>query len=363
MLAINALSMKERNKRLLTKLILKHKYSRAELAKHSSLTKAGVSVIIDDLIANKVISEYKIKKTHIGRPPTRLVVNADFMYAIGIDITRSNTSIGLVDILGNVLTKEYLPTTEPKSTLDKISEIVKKIIKDSKVEPCRISGIGITAPGPIDTYNGTILTPPGFDMWHNIDIVPFFKNQFNIPCYLENISSGLALCEQYWGTTKNKPDYLLLTVNDGIGSGIILEEKLSKKTSEIGHTSISYNGLKCKCGNIGCVECYASIPAILKNTSYSSWKEVMDNNDEHLIKEEAKYLSCALTNAVNTLGITDIILDGEISYHPQALISEIEENLHHNTITKNPPQISISSGFDPVTCAAINVFNAYFSFS
>ena len=361
MLAMNAYAMKEKNKRLLLKLILKSPVSRADLAKRSSLTKAAVSVIIDELISEGAIEEHEAKRMQVGRPPIHLSLKSGYKYAIGVDITRSHTTVGLMDIVGGVQGETQFPTETPMTTMKKVNEAILRILKESRLDTDKILGIGITAPGPIDTRNTTILNPPGFEAWHHVNVAEYIGHTFDKPRYLENISSGLALCEKYYGIAKDMPDFLLLTVNDGIGSGIILDNSLAKNASEVGHTSIRYDGIKCKCGNTGCIECYASIPRILENTPYSKWSEVVDNGDVALIEKEGEYLSCALVNATNTLGISSIILDGEITYKPEILISRIEKRLSSNTITKTPPSVAVSSGFNPVACAAVSAVEGYFN--
>ena len=306
--ATNSGIMKEKNKRLIINLIRKSEISRADIAKITNLTKASVSIITDDLIKSGIIYESASNEKGVGRKPINLKLNPDFLYAVGINLTRSYIEAGIVDIEGNILFREKLDVYPKNDAIKNLIACVEKLISDSKIPIECIYGIGVTAPGPVDSANTTILNPVGFEEWHYENIGLRLKNSFNKNIFLENISGGLALCEKYYGVAKDLNDFLLLKISDGIGAGIISGDKLLRNASEFGHTSIDHNGTQCKCGNKGCVERYASIPAILENTEYKTWEQVVQSNDEKLIKEEADYLSCAIINAVNLFGFESIIL-------------------------------------------------------
>ncbi len=351
--ATNANTMKEKNRRLIINLIRKNQVSRADISKATSLTKAAVSIIVDDLIKNGIVTEEKSQEKAVGRRPIYLTLNPDYMYALGINITRSGTEVGVVDITGNEICYDFIENM-PKTDL--INNIIERI-NNFDIDKEKILGIGVTAPGPVDSKNTTILNPPNFKEWHYENIGLRLKKAFKKDVYLENVSGGLALCEKYFGKAKDLNDFLVLYVTDGIGSGIISKGMLLKTASELGHTSICYNGTKCTCGNTGCLEIYASIPEILKTTAHKSWKAVIDSNDEKTIIAEAKYLACGITNAVNLFGFGHIFLAGDINYNPGKVIYEIEKNIMANTITQKTPEISPASDFSGVVCASTLVFD------
>lgn len=359
--ATNANTMREKNRRLIIDLIRKDELSRADIAKKTSLTKAAVSIIVDDLVKCGLVKEFKSAETGIGRRPLCLTLNRELMYAIGLNITRSYAELGLVDISGKILCERRLSVHPKKEAIKEIIGSIEAMIKESGVPTENIYGIGVSAPGPVDTQNTTILNPTNFDEWHYENIGLRLKKAFKTEVYLENISGGLALSEKYFGIAKDMTDFLLLIVSDGIGSGIMNSGNLLRNATEIGHTSIAYNGIECECGNIGCVEKYASVNAILKDTDYKSWKEVIDAEDSTIIEKEAGYLSCAIINAINLFGFDRIILEGEINYKPDKIISAIEKRLKNNTITKGNPKILSGSAFSGVICAAVTVFDNYFN--
>src|SRR5690606_1693363 len=89
----------------------------------------------------------------------------------------------------------------------------------------------------------------------------------NYRVLIRNISCARTIAEKNYGRGSDFDSFMLVVVDEGIGSGIIINNKLYQGVggfgSEFGHTSICFNGKMCSCGNTGCLEAYASIPNIL----------------------------------------------------------------------------------------------------
>lgn len=359
--ATNANLMKEKNRRLILDIIRKKECSRADISKETSLTKAAVSIIVDDLIRMGAVEEYKAEETTVGRRPILLKIKPDFMYAVGVNLTRSYGEMGLVDVSGNVLWEKRFHIFPKEDSFSEIKAIYTELLKETSVPNEKIYGVGVSAPGPLDVESTTILNPVNFEGWHYENIGLRLKKLLKKEIYLENVAGSSALCEKYFGTAKNMEDFLLLKVDEGIGSGIVKAGCLLREASEIGHTSISFDGIKCDCGNCGCVERYASIPAILKDTPYKKWADAVDSGDSSLIKKEAQYLSSALINAINLFGFESIFLDGDITYKAEMLIGEMKTFMGKNTVPQKEAGVFVTSSFNPVTCASVTVFDGYFN--
>lgn len=360
MKATNASTMKEKNKRLILNLIRENSYSRADIAKITKLTKAAVTIITEDLIQDGIVLEKKTNNSGPGRKPLLLEINPQFMMAVGLNITRNYAELGIVDITGNIICEKKLSIQQKKTFFSEVEGSISDMIAKNNIPIDNIYGIGVTAPGPVDVPNKTILNPPNFDDWHYENIGLRLKNVIERNVYLENISGGLTLCEKYFGKAKDMDNFLVLVIDEGIGSGIMTGGKLLMSASELGHTSIAYNGIRCECGNYGCVEKYASISAILSGTNYNSWKEAVDADDVSLIEKEAEYLSCAIINAANLFSIENVILSGQINYKTDRLIHFIESKIKRNKIVAATPKVLPGSEYKGVVCAAVSVFDNYF---
>lgn len=357
--ARNSSYMKFANRQSILNIIRKNTVSRAELARRTGLTRAAITLIIDELINNEIVKETGISESKYGRKPMLLEINPNRYYAIGLNISRYSCNIGIVNIKGNVLEKRKINLSGCKNAMKALNSITKEIenlIGDSKINNDRILGIGVSSPGPLDIYAGTILNPPNFRMWHNVNIVEELERELKFKVSLENISSARALAEKDYGKGVEFNSFMLMVVDEGIGAGIIINNKLYHGVggygSEVGHTSININGRHCSCGNRGCLETYASVPNILKEVNkddknVSSWNEIVDRAESgdklylKIIEKEAHYLAAGIVNTMNLLELESVILTGDINYKPKFLMDRIRENVRSISITRNIHNIQI----------------------
>lgn len=377
--ARNSAYTKLYNRKLILNIILKRNASRAEIARDTGLTRAAVSIIMDELISEGIVVEKGTVETELGRKPVMLDINPDSFYSLGLNISRTSCSLGIVNIKGKLIKRYEIDLNQIDDANVAVEDITKKInalLADVDIDPAKILGMGISTPGPVDAVNGKILNPPNFNLWNNINIVDLFKEHFKFEIRLDNDSSALALAEKYYGLGRKFSDFILLVVDSGIGSAIVMNHKLyrGKKGSgvEIGHTTIDFDGPQCQCGNIGCLELYASTPSIVKiankqDKDITSWNDIVDKallGDEYsldLIDQEAKYLATGIINTINILEIGSIVLTGHINYKPELLEDKISEYVNaraiHRTLNKTNIFTTEIKEHTDVIAAATTIFD------
>src|SRR5207245_2930190 len=128
-----------------------------------------------------------------------------------------------------------------------------------------IAGIGIGSPGPLDTKTGVVLLTPNLG-WTNFPLRDRLTQALGLPATLDN-DANCAIFGEWWrGAARGAGHVVGLTIGTGIGGGIVLGGEVYRGASdiagEIGHMTIDSTGRLCKCGNYGCLEAYASGPAI-----------------------------------------------------------------------------------------------------
>lgn len=355
---LNASKMKSLNKKNILNLLHSHPYSRADLARLTGLSRAAITLIIDELLDTKILIEGNPIQGKAGRTSYELKLNTDIYHIIGINISRDGYSFGIFDFCCNLL--HYgdgnLAQT-PQKTMEDISLTLSSILENTSY-PGTLLGIGITAPGPLDIANARILNPPNFELWNFVNIGDYFHETFNCPVILENNANALALSEKAFGAGKFLTDFVELNVDSGIGGGVILNGNLYRGCSgfgnDFGHMSINFNGEPCHCGNIGCAELYASIPGILKYASklgchYNSWKEIVDDfylgvpEAHNILTKEAEILSAIITNIINILDVGTIILTGEIAYLSEPLIKQVQVLVNQRILSRVIKKINVVS--------------------
>lgn len=368
----NAEYTKKYNRNLFLRLLRMEPMSQAEIARKTGLTRSAVSLITDELIHEGFITQSEASAAGRGRPPVSLALIPDSVYAVGVYLNRNGCYAGLIDICGTVHSRERVQLEKTSDKLSALEDAIRRLLKASGISEDQLAGIGISAPGPLDGENGVILNPPRFDLWHNMSICAELKARLHIPVYLENNASCLA--QYHYGKPQlcGSENFLLLLVDSGIGSGIITGGKLLKGvgyfTSELGHTSINYSGKRCVCGNIGCLEAYASIPSLLADTPFRQWKELIDKRRENqtafdLIQLEMNYLAAGIINTSNIISIDTVVLAGDISCGADYTAPILEAKLRERSLRRDLLPLKVIpaiSGEDTSIFAAADIaFNRF----
>lgn len=343
--ATNSPLMGQANRKLVLNLIRSRLISRAEIASLTHLTRASVTMIVDELIESGLLTEIQAYSLNVGRKPIHLKILPNARFMAGVTIKRNEVDVGLINLGGEVIAQEIL-TYENSTASEMIQRIGRTIIEQIRIHEIpseKVLGVGVCAPGPLDTVHGIILNPPNCSLWHGVPISNLLAEASGYHVLLEKDSNALALEEQYFGLGQDCSSFLAVQVNEGIGSGIIIQEHLYRGAnglgSELGHTSIQLDGILCDCGNRGCLEKYASIPAILDGSPYKSWKHLVDSlptdaEAARLLKLEAQYLGCALVNAINLFDVEKVILQGDVCYKPEALLEELNSRVGPRVIMR-----------------------------
>jgi len=337
MKAVNANAMRSINRKIILDHIRRNPISRAELAELTGLTRASVTQIIDGLMEDGFVEETDVVgRNRLGRRNTQLALRADARYFFGVNLSRLHCDVGMMDLSGNVCCRERLEIVgrEPEEVLCSIAETILGQREKFGLDENRIGGIGVCAPGPLDIKKGVILNPPNFDAWHGVAVGPELSRLSGIPVMTENVSNAHALDEKFFGVARDARNFVLLRVDEGVGSGTVINNRLFHGTrgfaAEYGHVSVDMNGPLCSCGNRGCLEKYISIPAILRNTPYHSWREAA--GDEAIIGRMAEYLAFAIINIFNSLDVEKVILAGELAEDSGKLIEEVNRRVANRII-------------------------------
>ena len=231
-----------KKKRVLQCIMDNSSISRSEIAERIHLSKPTVSALVDELIQESWVREQGIGKSTSqgGRKPIKLEFNEKAAYVIGTDIGGTKVKTILSDLGGNIvassnfITSQYLKT----GVLRQISKEVEAMIEESGIDSSRILGMGAGVPGITDTENGVVIEAPSLD-WVRYPFLAEAKKYFPYPVYVDNDVNVAALGEQWLGNAKNKENVMFIAVGTGIGSAIIIHNRLYRGSSsaagEIGY--------------------------------------------------------------------------------------------------------------------------------
>lgn len=359
------------NRRIVLNLIRTHQpISRADLARHSGLQRSTVSVIAEQLIRERWITEGANGHTARGRRPTFLHLNKERVGIIGINVRPVTTTLALADLDANFLAQDSLPTPEqPKQFLAELVPRVRKLMSARPELTCE--GIGVSLPGRVDVVSKQLVFAPNLG-WRDFDLKTPLEKATRLPVELENAANSCALSEICFGRrAEGLRNLVIVTVSEGIGCGLILNHQLVQGSTgtagEFGHAALVQDGLECSCGNRGCWEMYASNSAAIRYYSQAGSSRgrraaTVDNalSFEHLMRlaqqgdtkavealqQMAKYLGLGIAPLVSGLAPDMIVIVGEVTRAWEKVGPIIKDTVRQHSFTRAETQIVPS---DPIT--------------
>lgn len=252
---------------------------------------------------------------------------------LAIDIGGSKYRVGLVNMQGNIIeVRRYawgMLTAE--SVLSEIITSARELL--NKYKDINPISIGVTIPGLADPISGRWVEA-NFSGISDVNIGPILHQEFGMPVYIDNDAQACALAEKVFGRGKNIKDFIYITVSNGVGGGIFVNDMLyygsSGHAGEVGHVVVEENGRQCHCGSRGCLEMYAAGPAIVANYRALGGKERPNGNmlDAKYIAElaqqgheiacktfemEGYYLGKVIGTLCNILNPRKVIIGGGVS--------------------------------------------------
>ncbi len=254
------------NRRLVLNLIRSRQpISRADAARLSGLQRSTVSLITEQLIRDRWVIEGSTGRLPRGRRPTFLRLN-DRRAVIGIDIRPLQTSVALADVNGHFISQEALATpSEPETAVEELTARLRHLLNShSKM---MFEGIGISLPGRFDFQSQRLVFAPNL-RWPAFDLKAPIEQATGLEVELENAANACVLAEVWFGQTQGVRDLVVVTVSEGIGTGILMNGQLARglngMAGEFGHVPLDPAGPECTCGGRGCWEVFASNRAALR---------------------------------------------------------------------------------------------------
>ncbi len=190
---------------------------------------------------------------------------------IGCDLGGTNLRAAIIDVEnGQVLYQLSEPTLAREghdAVMERMAGLFLRLIETSGFQKDEIGGIGIGVPGVLDLEKGKVLFLPNLPgTWPDVPLRDTIQNKTGLPTALLNDVRSITYGEWVFGAGKGVDTVAVLAIGTGIGGGLVIDNKLhlgiGGTGGELGHMVINFNGPRCGCGNHGCLEAYASGPAI-----------------------------------------------------------------------------------------------------
>ena len=190
---------------------------------------------------------------------------------IGCDLGGTNLRAAMVDVeTGNVLHLLSVPTLAREghdAVMQRMAELVLQVIRSAGRTTKEVGGIGIGIPGVYDSEKGEVLFLPNLPgTWPHVPLAATLSRLTGLPTTILNDVRSITYGEWCFGSGRGVDTVAVLAVGTGVGGGLVINGQLhlgiGGSGGELGHMVIDFNGPRCGCGNYGCLEAFASGPAI-----------------------------------------------------------------------------------------------------
>jgi glucokinase len=283
-------------------------------------------------------------------------------YIVGIDLGGTNIVAGCVaeDGSGSLGVRSVPTGAEegPDAVVRRIITAARDSIAETRARKpeAEVIGAGVGAPGPLDTKSGIVLLTPNLG-WVNMPLRQRLQDGLGLRTALDNDANCAVLGEWWRGAARGTRMAVGLTIGTGIGGGIIIDGKLyhgaSDIAGEIGHMTIDANGRRCKCGNYGCIEAYASGPNIalravealesgaesslpsyvagdLQKVTAQTVYQAAQAGDEvalEVVRDTAKFLGAAVASLINIFNPEAVVIMGGVTLAGESLFEPLRREV------------------------------------
>lgn len=263
-------------------------------------------------------------------------------YWVGFDLGGTKMLCVLFDHKFNPVTslrKKTKAEDGANDGLERIINMIERVIDDAHIDRADLGGIGIGCPGPLDIDNGIVIEAPNLG-WKNVELKSLLQKKFKTSVVIANDVDAGTYGEYRFGAAQKSRCVVGVFPGTGIGGGCVYEGRLLRgKTGscmEIGHIMVSQNGRLCGCGRRGCLETVASRLAIAAECAMAVFRgeapvlqqlagadlmkirsgilaEAIKSGDkavEKIVRQAAKQLGMGVGNIVNLLDPDVVVLGG-----------------------------------------------------
>ena len=318
-------------------------------------------------------------------------------YILGVDLGGTNIVVGALPSDGaRECPVRSVPTRADQgadAVVDRIVQLIELVISDTRAEKgasrSDFVGVGIGAPGPLDRDRGLVIVAPNLG-WHDFPLRDRISDRVGLPATLDNDANCATYGEWWQGAAKGGRHVVGMTIGTGIGGGLILDGRLfhgaSDVAGEIGHMTIDSTGRRCKCGNYGCLEAYASGTAIAvrarealdRDETGSILLELAGGDPEHitaatvygaaqqgdalareLVQETARFLGAGVANLLNIFNPDTVVIAGGVTQAGALLFEPLRVEARRRAFRPAVDACRILPGILPGTAGVVGAIASF----
>ncbi len=314
--------------------------TRADLARLTGLARPTISSLVDELSTDGLVIELGPGISAGGKRPTLLGIDLSARQVIAIDMSVRPFVGVLADLSGTEHAREV--ASQGGDPTEALAALVEELAVRASAP---IAGVGVGAPGLV-AADGTVIEAAHLG-WSDHPLRALLEAETGLPVWVANDANAAALAE--FGRLPTERDALVLVrIGDGIGAGLVLGARphvgSSAAAGEFGHLVVQPDGLPCACGNTGCLETVASLPAIDRAIAARGDGE---EAAEQAVADAAEHLGAVIAHLVAILDVGDVVLSVERDGYGELMAAQVAAVVRTRLLRRVAPNVAVRAAQDP----------------
>ncbi len=318
--------------------------TRTDLSRLTGLSKGAISNHVTELLAEGLL--YEKDGMADRQRNSALWLNRNAGYAVGIELAADECRGVLTDAEIRPLKQRQrrLRSTRVEETIEVVHGLIMDLL-DGVMGPCL--GVVIGVPGPTDERGQTLMFSESLN-WSDVPLVQRLGERLPHRMRLINRAQAAVWGEYWYGAGVGADDLIYVSISSGIAAGIMIEGQLYTGarglSGELGHTTILVDGEPCVCGNRGCLETVASVPAImqaikardhtLEQLSVHDIVNAARDGDAVVadeIRKAGRYIGVAVANLIDLFNPSRVVIGGQVAEAGDIILNTIRETAQRRT--------------------------------
>ena len=244
--------------------------SRGRFTEVLGSSRGKVSAEVARLTEAGLLAEEGLAESEGGRRSSLLAIPRSAGLVVAVDIGATSVDVALTTLGSGIIAHKAESADVrlgPRQVLGRVKEIVADLLEEQGARRGDVLAVGVGVPGPVEQATGLLTVPPIMPGWDRYPIREVLVREYAAPVFVDNDVNVMALGEHWGGVGKGIANVIFVKVGTGIGSGIIIGDRLHRGpqgcAGDLGHVMVDPNGPTCTCGNRGCLEAMAAAPAMV----------------------------------------------------------------------------------------------------
>jgi predicted NBD/HSP70 family sugar kinase len=199
--------------------------TRAELAVITGLTAPAIANITKRLLVENLIQEAGRRRGGRGQPATKLVINPDSWFSIGLNVDRDHITMVVLDFEGRVRARasREVSFALPKDVDQFFRKSVDKLLSKVGIARDRLAGIGVALPDDMPRAATLPQQPAEYSIWANSDMTALLKSALHVPVFVENDAAAATMGEMQFGLGKKYQTFFYILITAALGGSLVIE--------------------------------------------------------------------------------------------------------------------------------------------